>query len=224
MDMAGVVDRRARLGYADRATSARTRGMSHARDADVRGTEGNHESVHRHAEGCAHRGADGRTCSLLLACGPDRAIRRAACALARRAAGGTTLVDEGRQASSPRVPRRPAEIQQDRRGRHRPQRHTAVGPVLGSCAHPRVAAMHGRPDPHLRPNPRRRGSAVGADSARPLPNLVRRGAACRSGSRAARLRGPDQALQGRRASRRCLCRGIRRRFDAQPPYLGRACR
>ena len=73
---------------------------------------------------------------VLLAYGADRAIRRAARPLARRAPGRTPLVDEGRQAGRLRGPDRPSEASPDRRRAHRPQRHSTVGATAGPCAHP----------------------------------------------------------------------------------------
>ena len=162
-------------------------------------------------------GADHRARPLLLASGPDRAVRRAARALARHPARCASLVDEGRQARGPRRPRPAPRARPDRRGAHRAQRHAAVGPVPRPGAHPGDGAADRRSDPHLRHDPRGGRGALGAHPARALSRLVRRDAASRRSARATRVRRPDQALQGRRAAGRRLRRGIRHRSDTHPP-------
>ena len=127
------------------------------------------------------------------------------------------LVDEGRQARGPRRPRRAPRSSPDRRRAHRAQRHAAVGPVPRPGAHPGAGAADRRSDPHLRVDPGGGRRPLGADPARALSRLVRRHAASRRSARATRVRRPDQALQGRRATRRRLRCGIRPRSGTHPP-------
>ena len=96
------------------------------------------------------------------------------------------------------------------------------GPRLDRALIRALDAAHGCPNPYRRPDPRCRRCPLGADPARALPNLVRADAAGRDGSRTARVRGPDQAVQGGRAPGRRVCRGIRHRPDAHAPDLGQA--